>query len=190
MTRTAYIAIGGNLIPDGYETLEAVMAEAVQSLREEALVITKISQWFETAPVPVSDQPWFLNAVLFVETSLEAHDLLERLHHIEAEFGRTRTVRNEARILDLDLIDYREDGTSLIRDDEVMILPHPRMHLRAFVLLPIADLTADWRHPILNKSVSDLIKEMPEGQDIRQKRLKTRSVKKLANLDKNLYRNP
>lgn len=162
---TAFVAIGGNLIPDGYETLEAVMADAREALGQEALIIEKCSQWFETAPVPISDQPWFLNAVMQVKTNLSETDLLTRLHYIEANFGRVRNIRNEARILDLDLIDYQ----GLVRDDEAIILPHPRMHLRAFVLLPIQDIDPDWVHPVLNKDVSTLIDEMPEGQDIRPK---------------------
>lgn len=162
---TAFVAIGGNLIPDGYETLEAVMADALDALGKEALSIEKCSRWFETAPVPISDQPWFLNAVLQVKTELSAIDLLARLHHIEAHFGRIRNIRNEARILDLDLIDYQ----GLVRDDKAITLPHPRMHLRAFVLLPIQDIDSGWIHPVLNKDVTRLIAEMPEGQDIRPK---------------------
>ena len=162
---TAYVAIGGNLIADGYQSLEEVMADALDEIAKEALTIIQVSQWFETAPVPVSDQPWFLNAVLKVQTKLAAPDLLARLHHIEANFGRVRSVRNEARILDLDLIDY----AGQVIDDETITLPHPRMHLRAFVLLPIQDLTQDWQHPVSGKTVATLIAEMPEGQDIRPK---------------------
>ena len=162
---TALIAIGGNITPDGYDSLDDVMADALTALREEPLTITKLSRWYETAPVPVSDQPWFLNAVLQVQTKLAAADLLARLHQLEADFGRVRKIRNEARILDLDLIDY--EGT--IFDQPDLQLPHPRMHLRAFVLYPIADVAPDWQHPVLQKSVTKLIDEMPEGQDIRPK---------------------
>lgn len=163
--KQALIAIGGNLVPEGYESLPDVMAEAIATLADEPLEIVSVSRWFETAPVPVSDQPWFLNAVISVSTALAPKDLLRRLHDIEAHFGRIRQVRNEARILDLDLIDY--DG-QIIEDDEIT-LPHPRMHQRAFVLYPIADLDPQWRHPVLAKKVHDLIAEMPEGQDIRPK---------------------
>ena len=164
--KTALVAIGGNLIPEGFETLDEVMAEAMKALTEEGLRIAKCSRWFETAPVPVSDQPWFLNAVMAIETDLSETELLKILHEIEANFGRIRNIRNEARILDLDLIDY--DG--LVRDDDAITIPHPRMHLRAFVLLPIQDLDASWCHPVSGVDVATLIAQMPEGQEIRPKR--------------------
>ena len=164
--KTAFVAIGGNLIPEGFKTLEEVMSEAMKALSEQGLTIAKCSQWFETAPVPVSDQPWFLNAVMAIETALTETELLALLHEVEANFGRVRNIRNEARILDLDLIDY--DG--LVRDDDAITIPHPRMHLRAFVLLPIQDLAPQWCHPVSKVDVVTLIAEMPEGQDIRPKR--------------------
>ena len=162
----AFVAIGGNLIPEGYDTLDEVMDEALATI--DALTdisVIRCSKWFETAPVPVSDQPWYLNAVFEVATPLEAKALLAKLHEIEASFGRVRNIRNEARILDLDVIDYQ----GKIYDDETICLPHPRMHLRAFVLLPMQDLDPTWQHPIVNKSVTQLIDEMPAGQDIRLK---------------------
>ena len=163
--KKAMIAIGGNLIPEGYDDISQVMADALSEVKARGLHVTAMSKWYETAPVPISDQPWFLNAVFEVETNLSAHDLLALLHDIEANFGRVRLQRNEARILDLDVIDY--DGQ--IIDDGKICLPHPRMHLRAFVLYPIADINADWHHPVFSKNVNSLIEEMPTGQDIRKK---------------------
>lgn len=163
--KTAYVAIGGNLTPEGYDTLEDVMADALKSVANQALEIEQVSKWFETAPVPVSDQPWFLNAILRVRTKMSATQLLACLHDIEANFGRVRKQRNEARILDLDLIDY--DG--LVQDDETITVPHPRMHQRAFVLLPLQDIDPNWHHPVTNIGISQLIAQMPEGQDIRLK---------------------
>ena len=162
----AFIAIGGNLIPQGYETLEDVMEEALATIDSTPdISIVKCSNWYETAPVPISDQPWYLNAVFAIETALPAKALLAQLHEIEASFGRVRNIRNEARILDLDVIDYQGE----VYDDGDICLPHPRMHLRAFVLLPIQDLDPHWQHPVSGTSVVKLIEEMPEGQDIRLK---------------------
>ena len=162
----AFVAIGGNLIPEGYDTLQDVMDDALATIDAlPDISVIRCSKWFETAPVPVSDQPWYLNAVFEVTTSLDAKVLLAQLHEIEASFGRVRNIRNEARILDLDVIDYQAE----ILDDGDICLPHPRMHLRAFVLLPIQDLDPSWHHPVLGKSVGQLIEEMPEGQDIRLK---------------------
>ena len=164
MNSTAFIAFGGNLIPDGFDNLEQVMSEAIQDIAKLPVKIIAQSSFFETAPVPISDQPWFVNGVLRIQTDMKPVELLNALHQIEHDFGRVRMVRNEARILDLDLIDY--DG--MVIDDD-LILPHPRMHQRAFVLLPLQDVMADWRHPILNKPIVDLISEMPAGQQIRKK---------------------
>ena len=165
MSNTAFIAIGGNILPEGYASLEEVMTEAISELQQLKLTVEAQSSWYETAPVPISDQPWFLNGVLRVSTTLPAAELLSSLHEIEANFGRVRKIRNEARILDLDLIDYE----GVISDDSTLQCPHPRMHQRAFVLLPLQDVAADWVHPTLQKPIAELIAEMPEGQQIRKK---------------------
>ena len=165
MSSTAFIAFGGNLIPNGFKTLEEVMSAAIADIATLPIDIRATSSLYETAPVPISDQPWFLNGVLHIKTELSAAELLAALHQIEHDFGRVRAVRNEARILDLDLIDYQ----GFLSDEEGLQLPHPRMHERAFVLLPLRDVMPDWQHPRLNKSVSQLIDEMPAGQQIRQK---------------------
>ena len=161
----AVVAIGGNLVADGYSSVEDVLTDAISDLARCELTIIAQSGWFETAPVPISDQPWFVNGVLLVETNLSAYALLQELHRIEAEFGRTRQVRNEARILDLDLIDFE----GVVENSDAIILPHPRMDKRAFVLLPLSDILPDWYHPLLQKPLSQLISEMPEGQEIRRK---------------------
>ena len=165
MNSTAFIAFGGNLVPDGFSTLEEVMTAAIADIATLPIEICATSSLYETAPVPISDQPWFLNGVLHIKTDLSAADLLAALHQIEHDFGRVRSVRNEARILDLDLIDYQ----GVLSDEEGLQLPHPRMHERAFVLLPLRDVMPDWQHPRLHKSISHLIDEMPAGQQIRQK---------------------
>ena len=163
--KKALIAIGGNLVPDGYDDISQVMADAMADIKARGLQVQATSRWYETEPVPVSDQPWFLNAVVEIETDLSAHDLLALLHDIEANFGRVRHQRNEARILDLDVIDYDNQ----VIDDGVICLPHPRMHLRAFVLCPLSDINPDWQHPQFGKIVARLIEEMPSGQNIRLK---------------------
>src|SRR5262249_22394948 len=120
------------------------------------------SRWFESAPVPPSDQPWFVNGAAVVDTSLSPVDLLALLHATEQRFGRERRQVNEARILDLDLIAYGD----LVRTDAPPILPHPRLQERAFVLLPLADLVPDWRHPVDGRSLSEMIRGLPVGQSI------------------------
>ncbi|MGH7034204.1 MAG: 2-amino-4-hydroxy-6-hydroxymethyldihydropteridine diphosphokinase, partial [Stellaceae bacterium] len=129
-------------------------------LKASGARIVARSRWFRTAPVPPSDQAWFVNAVAHVETALEPMELLALLQKIERTFGRRRAVRNEARPLDLDLLEY--DGRIL--DTPGLVLPHPRLHLRAFVLLPLQDVAPGWRHPVLGETVSELIAKLPADQ--------------------------
>lgn len=155
------IALGSNLFSDAYGSPQDICVAAVEALEKRGISITARSRWFRTAPVPVSDQPWFVNGVIAVETLLPPAELLGLLHEVEAEFGRTRTVRNEARILDLDLIAYNDYVSN---EAGGPILPHPRLHERAFVLLPLADIDPRWRHPDSGVPIADLIAALPADQ--------------------------
>ncbi len=119
------------------------------------------SRWYESAPVPASGQPWFVNGVAAVETELSAADLLALLHRIEADFGRERRVRDEARVLDLDLLAY---GDRVSAPGETPVLPHPRMAERAFVLLPLAEMAPGWRHPVSRLSAAEMAGQLPPDQ--------------------------
>ena len=157
------LGIGANLIPDGYETPQQGCLAAIKQLAQHNIKVLSHSRWFETAPVPISDQPWFVNAVILAETRLPAAAALAVLHRIEKQFGRTRNQRNEARVLDIDLVDYG----GLVTHCENLILPHPRMHERAFVLLPLHDLLPNWVHPVTHISIATLIAALPDDQIIR-----------------------
>ncbi|MFY8094422.1 MAG: 2-amino-4-hydroxy-6-hydroxymethyldihydropteridine diphosphokinase [Niveispirillum sp.] len=156
------IAVGSNLPVPGFGTPAEICAKALSRLDSMGIRIVATSRFYETAPVPLSDQPWFVNAVAEVETDLDAAALLVVLHQVEHEFGRVRRERNEARVLDLDLIDY--NGVVLAGPP---ILPHPRMGERAFVLLPLRDVCPAWRHPLGGHGVDDLIAALPPDQAIR-----------------------
>lgn len=154
------IGLGANL-PSALGPPEATLAAALAALEAAGIRILARSRWYRSAPVPASDQPWFVNAVASLATALDPAALLQLLHHIEASFGRERRRRNEARPLDLDLLDY--DG--LVQDGEGgPILPHPRLHQRAFVLLPLAEIAPAWRHPRLGLTVAALIAALPPDQ--------------------------
>ena len=158
-----YLGIGANLTPDGFDSPQAGCEAALESLSSLQIDVHRISRWFESAPVPVSDQPWFKNAVVHATTSLDASDTLAALHAVESNFGRQRRIRNEARVLDIDLLDFG----GMHSDDMSLLLPHPRMHQRAFVLLPLQDLAPDWVHPVTGKTIQSLIDALPDDQIIR-----------------------
>jgi len=128
------------------------------SLRREGVAVVACSRWWSSAPVPPSGQGRYVNGVARVETSQTPLDLLRTLHRIEDRFGRARGVPNAARTLDLDLIDY--DGQ--VRSEGEVILPHPRLSERAFVLLPLAEVAPGWVHPVTGKTLRELIAELPE----------------------------
>lgn len=147
-----YIALGANLpsrLGAPRETLEA----ALNMLSKKGVVIRQRSSWWRSAPLPASAQPDFINGVAEVETTLGPHELLALLHQIESDFGRIRGERWAARVLDLDLIDYR----GLRIEGETLQLPHPRMQDRRFVLLPLQEIAPSWRHPVTGTGVEDLI---------------------------------
>jgi 2-amino-4-hydroxy-6-hydroxymethyldihydropteridine diphosphokinase len=162
MHNSIFIAIGANLPHERYgsprQTLEAALAE----LGRRGIRTVRLSPWYRTAPVPASDQPWFVNAVAEVASDLAADAVLAELHAVEAAFGRARTVPNAARPIDLDLLDYR--GEIAAGGPRRAILPHPRMAGRAFVLRPLADLAPDWRHPVTGQSIGDLLAALPSDQ--------------------------
>lgn len=137
---------------------------SLASLQASGVAILAVAPWYESAPVPLNDQPWFINTVAAVDTELEPLAFLALLHEVERKFGRQRREQWEARVLDIDLLDYR--GALSVGPD--LILPHPRMTERAFVLLPLQDLVPDWRHPQSGKTVSELVRALPVDQQIRR----------------------
>ena len=156
-----FIGIGGNLSSKMIGSPLAVMRAAVCALPSMRIVVRRRSRWYSSAAVPPSDQPPFINGVLDVETPLDAKSLLEALHRLEAAFGRVRRAPNEPRVLDLDLLAF---GPMIEQADAGLCVPHPRMHLRAFVLKPLAELAPDWLHPRLGLSVREMLAALPAGQ--------------------------
>lgn len=151
-----FLGIGANLSISGHDNPKSGCLAAIDYLTADGMItVDAISPWYRTEPVPVSDQPWFYNAVVKIKTDLSPSDLINRIHNVETEMGRVRKVRNEARVIDIDIIDY----AGQVRESDP-ILPHPRMHLRAFVLYPLRDLAGDWVHPHSGIGIDDLITEL------------------------------
>jgi 2-amino-4-hydroxy-6-hydroxymethyldihydropteridine diphosphokinase len=150
-----FVALGANLPSAVHGAPRATLEAAVRFLAREGVQIVKRSSWWQSAAQPASDQPDFINGVVEVDTTLAPVELLALLHRIEGSFGRVRVARWEARVLDLDLIDYR--GLKLRGEGGGPILPHPRMQDRLFVLLPLQEIAPDWRHPVSGVGIEVLI---------------------------------
>ena len=157
------LGIGSNLCSEKYGKPVDNCNEAVKVIKKE-MVIESISPWYKSEPVPKSNQPWYVNGVLIVKTKLSPFKLLDVLLKIENNFGRTREIKNEPRVIDLDLLSYH----NLIFDSKLLILPHPRMHLRKFVLDPLTNVAPEWVHPILKLSVHELKKKIKDQQNVKK----------------------
>jgi 2-amino-4-hydroxy-6-hydroxymethyldihydropteridine diphosphokinase len=159
-----YIALGGNLPHPQYGAPKATLQAALAALKGRHVTVSRVSPWYRTAPVPASEQPWYFNAVAEISADMPADQLLAELHVLEEEFGRVRGAPNAARIIDLDLLDYR--GEVAAGGPGKATLPHPRMVGRAFVLRPLADLAPNWRHPVSGASIRALVAALPADQVI------------------------
>ena len=144
---TAYLALGSNL-----GDKEANLRRALELLQQRGVEVVKTSSFICTEPYGVTDQPQFLNGVCVVRTSLEPLELLQTLLEIEQEMGRVRLRHWGERNIDLDLLLYED----VVMDTPELILPHPDMQNRDFVLLPLAEIAPELVHPILQKSIEEL----------------------------------
>lgn len=156
-----YIGLGANLPHPQFGPPKLTLEHVIGLFPERGLRVLARSPWYESAPVPASDQPWYVNGVVRAATMLSPREVLSRLHAIEAELGRQRVERNEARSVDLDIIAF---GKMVLNGPNPPVVPHPRMQDRAFVLKPLADLAPDWRHPATGERIADLLARLPRDQ--------------------------
>ncbi len=156
-----YIGLGANLPHPRFGPPRATLEHVLTLLPGLGLTILRRSGWYESAPVPASDQPWYVNGVVRAATDLSPQEVLARLHGVEADLGRARSELNAARSVDLDILSI---GKIILDGPEPPIVPHPRMAARAFVLLPLAEIAPDWRHPITDVPISELIRRLPRDQ--------------------------
>ena len=154
MTQTAYIGIGSNLGGKLATCLRAIdFVDKIPGCR-----VTARSDFFRTAPVGVEGHDWYVNAVFSVSTDISANQLLEKLLAIEADLGRVRVKKWDPRPVDLDILLF---GDEIIEEDHLKI-PHPLMHLRRFVLVPLVQIGADLIHPVLNLTMKELLDGLSE----------------------------
>lgn len=152
MSTLIYIALGTNL-----GQREANLQAARDAFLPEIQILAQ-SPLYQTEPWGVTDQPDFLNQVVKAETNLSPLELLDYLKNVEKQVGRTPTVRYGPRIVDLDILFYGD----LVFENERLTIPHPRLAERAFVLVPLFKTAPDFRHPILRKTISELLSQVDQ----------------------------
>tara|TARA_Y100001960_G_scaffold282721_1_gene317268 strand:- start:23245 stop:23739 length:495 start_codon:yes stop_codon:yes gene_type:complete len=160
MDQKALIGIGSNL-GSPVENCRKAVASLCES---EEINVIKQSSLYESEPIGKKNQPWFVNAVIEIQTSLSPERLLKKLLNIEQQFGRTRNEKWGPRIIDLDILDY--DGR--IINSESLTLPHPEMLNRRFVLEPLSEISGSIIHPVQNKSIQSLLNELPKNPVVKK----------------------
>jgi 2-amino-4-hydroxy-6-hydroxymethyldihydropteridine diphosphokinase len=158
MSTVAYLSLGSNI-----GDREARLRDALARLQREGRLIA-VSSFYETEPVEVTDQAWFLNCAVGLETSVPPPELMRSLLRIEQEMGRKRIQKKGPRTIDIDILLF---GDAVVNTPELTI-PHPAMHERRFVLEPLAEIAPDARHPVLKKTIRELREALPSGQTVRQ----------------------
>ena len=154
--KKAYIGIGSNL----GDKLKYCQEASDRIINLPGCRLNAESSYYRTEPVGVEGQDWFINGVVCIETDLPATGLLENLLSIEADMGRKRKKKWDARTIDLDILLFGED---IIHEPDLTV-PHPLMHVRRFVLIPMVELSPDLRHPLLHKTMLQLLASLPEKE--------------------------
>jgi 2-amino-4-hydroxy-6-hydroxymethyldihydropteridine diphosphokinase len=156
---TGYLSLGSN-IGDRAANIE----RAIAALPAHGVRVIKQSRLYETEPVEMREQDWFLNGVVEIETDLQPQELMSALLGVEQSMGRQRLVPKGPRIIDLDILLF---GSVILKQPQLEI-PHPRMAERRFVLVPFAEIAPNVMHPTLSKTIRELLEITPDRSEVRE----------------------
>jgi 2-amino-4-hydroxy-6-hydroxymethyldihydropteridine diphosphokinase len=156
MPNVAYLSLGSNV-----GDREAQLRDAKNRLAKLCRVIA-VSSFYETEPVEFTEQPWFLNCAIAIETSNTPQQLMASILRIEEEMGRRRVQNKGPRFIDIDILLFAD----AIMESKELTIPHPAMHHRRFVLQPLAEIAPQALHPVFKKTIRELLDAMPDGQTV------------------------
>ena len=159
LKQTTYLSLGSN-VGDRARNLR----DAIASLGRARVQVMRVSSLYETEPVDYLDQAWFLNMAIEAQTELGALELLRALRQIETQMGSKKVIAKGPRLIDMDILLY---GDQVIDTPELQV-PHPRMHLRRFVLEPLAEIAPNARHPVSGLSATEMLARTPDNSAVRK----------------------
>ena len=150
------IAVGSNInSPEGFYPIENCN-KAINELSKFNIKITQKSSWYLSEPIPKSSQPKYYNSVFLCNSDHNVNKILKIIQIVEGKFGRIRVVKNMPRCIDLDIISFNGN----VKNSLLLKIPHPRMHLRKFVLLPLLEIDSHWLHPLLKKNIQFFLEKV------------------------------
>jgi 2-amino-4-hydroxy-6-hydroxymethyldihydropteridine diphosphokinase len=156
---TVYLSMGSNM-----GNRAENIARAIAALRQHGVRVTRESSLYETEPLEMRDQPWFLNCAIAAETELPPEQLMEVLLGIERGMGRERSVPKGPRLIDMDILLY---GSDIVKQPRLEI-PHPRMAKRKFVLVPLAEIAGEANHPVSMMTIAEMLEATADRSQVRK----------------------